>query len=353
MSVYSTIHDEYIREYYEKGVNVYIRTHSEVKEELNNIVDNTTILRNIVDFFIEKFTTKDSQTFKIFHKDFYKYLSKQLINKEISIRQTKICHEIFEFDQDEEGNELITNVINLDCIPNNLIKGFFQFYIGNITEILNKLNTKILFKQISGHFIESIITGEKKIDFITTLDTCRQYDRLNQNWNYSKKDYARIIDEIVDIIKRFSHEMDPWLDNFVMAIPHVYIDNKLSHANIENNEELYQELRDYYDTIKNNVKDYSEFENSLKNIVKGVVMDATHENKFEFKSNIIHVDPMKYEVDMLVNGNTLVELKTGLSGVQKQMRKLIFETKFNKCYNVVYINLKSWSICYNTVKIEY
>ena len=241
MSIYSSIHDEYIREYYEKGVNVYIRTHSDVKEELNNIVDNTTILRNIVDFFIEKFTIKESQTFKLFHDDFYKYLSKQLINKEISIRQTKICHEIFEFEQDEEGNEKIINVINLDCIPNNLIKGFFQFYIGNITEILNKLNTKILFKQISGHFIESIITGEKKIDFITTLDTCRQYDRLNQNWNYSKKDYARIIDEIVDIIKRFSHETDPWLDNFVMAIPHVYIDNKLSHVNIENNEELYQE----------------------------------------------------------------------------------------------------------------
>ena len=35
MSIYSSIHDEYIREYYEKGVNVYIRTHSDVKEELN------------------------------------------------------------------------------------------------------------------------------------------------------------------------------------------------------------------------------------------------------------------------------------------------------------------------------
>jgi hypothetical protein len=95
------------------------------------------------------------------------------------------------------------------------------------------------------------------------------------------------------------------------------------------------------------------FRRKLIKVVRTLVKIVSNTHEFDFKSNIIHVSPIKYEVDMLINNNTIVELKTGMSGANKNIRKLIFETQFNNCKHVIYINIRTQVICYNIKEINF
>lgn len=342
----------------DNGINTFIQNNEYLSKLLFKIIKQLKTTINMKDIFTEIITknikTKRTENFWIIFKIFLKkYILQKLFidnnenNKNIiKIFQFMLMYNIYEISFVINDKKYHIKQYIIDIILQNII-----IYIIKPIEKMLKKNE---YRHITGHFIESIIIKRSSMNIYHAITTNKSYDKNTKKWSYYKKDYQRIIDEIINFKNKIILKNKTFNKYFLSIIPHIYID-KCIKLN-ENINSVIEITNEYYNALCNSFYNFSEYVRVIRACVYTIISmkNFYNKNKNKIYSSIINSSPLKYETDMLTP-EMIIELKTEYSDSNKNLKKMLLETLLplinnTKIHhiqrNILLINIKSCYINY-------
>lgn len=335
-AIYETDFDKYIS----NGINMFIKNNPSIRDILYQFIDehmirldSVSILTNVImDNTLHVAQTanliraynsfaKDTVIRILFEPDTYfrNVIKRNFLNDQHLLETTQ--------------NMLMTKVYNTNrFIVEKIVRMMFQY----LSNTIDGLRTNGIYSCITGHFIESIITDTKYYSPITSLERCRNVNTETREWSYTEKDFDSISEQIRNLMNKIRWTRYKGNCYLYSAFTYVYIDQVMNQGHSE--EMLISNLDSFIQMLTKQIPDFKLFKSALKGYVETILMisettsssDNVHFmtvdkfKPFRFNGSVMTNDPLQFETDMLTN-SSILEIKTGLTNVKKNMCKLVIE----------------------------
>ena len=323
------------------GINSFIRNNPDIKTMISDFIHKHMKQIDIADVMLRIISDKQYHTAQTHNliKVFNIFARKELI------------HLLFDpstmFKRDT-NKSLTYNTTTLNTLQNVLMnKDYFllpktviiatlksmQQYTRNKIESMRvcSFNTYMI-----GHFIESIYTNTK---YYHSLESLRRGKCVNpdlNDWYYTEEDfnhYIKRIDYVISIIKWKPYKGNCFLYS---TFPYMYIDYVVK-LNVSE-EVLVSLFHSFYDLLIRNIRDFELFRKTLLSSIESIQLIESVCNipvgiqllkipiikRIKFKGSVVTNKPIVFENDMLTKYH-IIEFKTGITDIKKNMTKLILE----------------------------
>lgn len=355
---YETDFDKFVT----NGINSFIRNNPDIKLMISDFIHMHMKQIDIADIMFHIINNKQHHTVQTHNliKVFNTFARKELIHL--------LFDPSFMFKRDN-NKSLIHNSTTLTLLqqalynrnylslPKSVIYSVLKSMQHYIRHKIESMRTNSFHTYMIGHFIEAIYTNTKFYHSLESLQRGKCVNTEINDWYYTEEDfnhYIKRIDHIISSIKWQTYKGNCYLYSI---FPYMYIDYVVK-LNVSE-EELISLFHSFYNLLIEKIHDFDLFRRTLLSSVESIqlteslhitpsdiqLLNLPMFKRIKFKGSVVTNHPIVFENDMLTKYH-IIEFKTGITDVKKNMTKLILENiiigqKTGTYRNVVIYNPRS------------
>lgn len=344
------------------GINSFIRNNPDIK----------TMISNFIHIHMKQVDIADIMFHIITNKQYHTVQTHNLIKVFNSFARKELIHLLFDpssmFKRDNNKSLIHNNttltllqqaLYNHDyfSLPKSVIYAVLKTIQHYVRRKIESMRTNSFHTYMIGHFIEAIYTNTKFYHSLESLQRGKCVNTEINDWYYTEEHFNHYIKRIDYIISAI--QWQPYKGNCYLysIFPYMYIDYVVK-LNVSE-EELITLFHSFYKLLIENVRDFDLFRKALLSSVESIQLtESLHITplniqllnlpifkRIKFKGSVVTSYPIVFENDMLTKYH-IIEFKTGITDVKKNMIKLVLENiiigqKTGTYRNVVIYNPRS------------